>query len=106
MHSQVGEGTFSSVYVATLKCDKNKKFAIKHMVRTCHPDRVRSELDCLKKIGGVSNVVGIDFCLRNTDNVAFVMPYLKHQPFNSYVGQMDAQETALYMKNLLVAVAR
>lgn len=106
IHSQVGEGTFSSVYVASLKGNPQKKFAVKHMVRTCHPDRIKIELDCLKKIGGVDNVAGIDFCLRSQDTVVFVMPYLRHKHFNDYVGKMDAKETALYMKNLLMALAR
>ena len=52
IHYKVGEGTFSSVFLATLKntsCSKN--FAIKHLVPTCHPNRIERELQCLKDIG-------------------------------------------------------
>lgn len=54
LHHCVGEGTFSSVYLATLKGNKhrnNEKFAVKHIVPTCHPDRITFELKCLKKLG-------------------------------------------------------
>ena len=52
VHKKVGEGTFSSVFLATLKnSSKAKKYAIKHLVPTCHPEKIERELDCLKKIG-------------------------------------------------------
>lgn len=52
LHCKVGEGSFSSVFLATLKSSKeSKKFAIKHLIPTCHPSRIQRELSCLKKIG-------------------------------------------------------
>lgn len=52
VHYKVGEGTFSSVYLATLKSsEKKKKFAIKHLIPTCHPERMERELKCLQEIG-------------------------------------------------------
>lgn len=53
LHKKIGEGTFSNVYLATLKKDYNstRQFAIKHLVPTCHPKRIRSELQCLHDIG-------------------------------------------------------
>lgn len=54
LHGQVGEGTFSTVYVAALKKgNQNQRFAVKHIVPTCHPDRIKFELSCLKQIGYV-----------------------------------------------------
>lgn len=53
LHYRVGEGTFSNVYLATLKNDSLQvnKFAVKHVVPTCHPERIRFELKCLQSLG-------------------------------------------------------
>lgn len=53
IHGKVGEGTFSSVFLATLKDGgkRSKNFAVKHLVPTCHPGRIERELQCLKDIG-------------------------------------------------------
>lgn len=54
IHSLSGEGTFSSVYLGTLKHkygNTKEKFAIKHIVPTCHPKRIMFELNCLKTLG-------------------------------------------------------
>ncbi|GLV31555.1 Cdc7 kinase [Carabus blaptoides fortunei] len=108
LHRQIGEGTFSAVFMASLLNDyeQNKLFAIKHLVPTTHPVRIEVELRCLQLIGGQDNVVGIDLCMRENENIIFVMPYLQHQPFIEYVHNMGAKETATYMKNLLLAVCR
>lgn len=57
VHRKVGEGTFSSVFLGTLKnLDPNSKhiarqFAIKHLVPTSLPSRTERELQCLQDIG-------------------------------------------------------
>lgn len=52
IHKKVGEGTFSSVYLATLKSSNgSKKYALKHLVPTCHIEKIERELQCLKQIG-------------------------------------------------------
>lgn len=54
IHNLSGEGTFSSVYLGTLKQkygNSTEKFAIKHIVPTCHPKRITFELNCLKSLG-------------------------------------------------------
>lgn len=52
VHGKVGEGTFSSVYLATLKLsDGSKKFALKHLVPTRHPEKIERELQCMQQIG-------------------------------------------------------
>lgn len=54
IHTKIGEGTFSNVYLASLKNTNNeKKFAIKHLIPTCHPKRIKYELECLQRIGYV-----------------------------------------------------
>lgn len=57
IHNKIGEGTFSNVYLASLKNTSNeKKFAIKHLIPTCHPKRIKYELECLQRIGYVKNL--------------------------------------------------
>lgn len=55
LHRQIGEGTFSAVFLASLLNDfeQNKLFAIKHLVPTTHPVRIEVELRCLQLIGCV-----------------------------------------------------
>ncbi|CAG5103869.1 Similar to Cdc7: Cell division cycle 7-related protein kinase (Mus musculus) [Cotesia congregata] len=81
IHYKVGEGTFSNVYLATMKsnCD-SKKFAIKHIVPTYPPSRIERELKCLQEIGGADNV--------------------------DYVGDMNQNELKQYMRALLIALRK
>lgn len=57
IHRRIGEGTFSTVFLTSLKYQehvpaKNKRFfALKHLIPTSHPKRVAQELRCLKEIG-------------------------------------------------------
>ncbi|XP_011494878.1 PREDICTED: cell division cycle 7-related protein kinase-like [Ceratosolen solmsi marchali] len=107
IHYKVGEGTFSSVYLATLKNSlQSKNFAVKHLIPTCHPGRIERELQCLKDIGGKDYVVGLDLCLRHAGSVVFVMPFMKHDKFSDYVQDMKPIEMKGYMKALLTALHR
>lgn len=112
IHRKIGHGTFSSVFLGSLKCherlpaERKKLFAIKHVVPTSHPNRIERELRCMMQIGGASNVVGVDLCLRRQESVAFVMPYIAHDQFHQYYDKMSPAETQVYMKNLLVALKR
>ncbi|CAL1682295.1 unnamed protein product [Lasius platythorax] len=107
VHCKIGKGTFSSVYLATLKSsNRPKKFALKHLIPTCHPDRIERELQCLQQMGGKDHIVGVDLCLRNQGSVVFVMPYMRHDKFSEYVKDMTVEETKDYMRALLSAVRR
>jgi len=54
VHYKVGKGAFSSVFLATLKSsDQRKKFALKQLIPTCHPERIKRELQYLQQIGYV-----------------------------------------------------
>lgn len=107
IHKKVGEGTFSSVYLASLKSSNGtKKYALKHLVPTCHIEKIERELQCLKQIGGRDNIVGLELCLRNQGSVVFVMPYMRHDKFSEYIKDMTIQETRDYMRALLTALRR
>lgn len=110
VHHKIGEGTFSSVYLGSLRqhadlpASEKRWFAIKHLVPTAHPARIEHELRCLQDIGGKENVIGVDICLRHLDTIVFVMPYIPHKKFSEYVGEMDAEELRSYMRALLTAL--
>ncbi|XP_068628631.1 cell division cycle 7-related protein kinase-like [Battus philenor] len=110
VHRKIGEGTFSSVYLGSLRRHsplppgERRWFAIKHLVPTAHPARVEHELRCLQDMGGKNNVIGVDLCLRHLDTIVFIMPYIPHRKFSEYVGEMDADELRCYMRALLVAL--
>lgn len=112
VHRKIGHGTFSSVFLGSLKCherlpvERKKLFAIKHVVPTSHPSRIERELRCMMQIGGACNVVGIDLCLRRQESVAFVMPYIAHDQFHQYYDKMNPAEVQIYMQNLLLALKR
>ncbi|XP_045542616.1 cell division cycle 7-related protein kinase [Papilio machaon] len=110
VHRKIGEGTFSSVYLgslrrhSTLPAADRRWFAIKHLVPTAHPARIEHELRCLQDIGGKHNVIGVDLCLRHLDTIVFIMPYIPHRKFSEYVGEMDWEELRRYMRALLEAL--
>ncbi|KAK9498996.1 hypothetical protein O3M35_003520 [Rhynocoris fuscipes] len=110
LHYKIGEGTFSSVYLASSKYCNDKglkdQFAVKHLIPTCHPSRIVRELKCLQEIGGVDNVAGVVMCLRMNDCITFVMPYQPHDRFSTYVADMTVIETQMYIKQLLIALRR
>lgn len=112
VHSKIGEGTFSSVFLASLRdvppnsLLAERQFAIKHLIPTTHPTRAERELKCLQDIGGLDNVVGVHFCMRHQDSIAFIMPFLRHKRFHEYVMEMGVAETRNYMKQLLLALRR
>ncbi|XP_045188240.2 cell division cycle 7-related protein kinase-like [Mercenaria mercenaria] len=105
---KIGEGTFSSVFLARLKHypEIDQLFALKHIIPTSHPSRIEGELRCLLEIGGCDNVMGVELCIRNRDHVVIVMQYFPHEKFQDYILHMSLQEVHDYIKNLLIALRR
>lgn len=105
---KIGEGTFSSVFLAQLKHYKElpQKFALKHIIPTSHPSRIEGELRCLQEIGGCDNVMGVELCIRHKDHVVIVMPYFPHKKFQDYILTLSVGEVREYMRNLLIALRR
>lgn len=56
---KIGEGTFSSVYLATaqLQVGPEETIALKHLIPTSHPVRIAAELQCLTVAGWFPNVL-------------------------------------------------
>lgn len=101
---KIGSGTFSSVYLASLKSDTKRFVALKHVLPTSHPSRTENELQCLKTIGGEKNVVKLLTALRHFDNVIIAMDYMPHHHFQDYISDMELNEIQLYIQNLLLAL--
>lgn len=112
VHKKIGSGTFSSVFLASLKAEQKVKrnerklLAVKRLIPTSNPRRIEQELRCLVQIGGVDNVGGIEACVRQQGLVAFVMPYMPHDKFHEYFDIMEPPEVKMYVKNLLIALRR
>lgn len=108
VQSKIGEGTFSSVYLATARLESlvEEKFALKHLIPTSHPLRIAAELQCLAVAGGYDSVMGVTTCLRKDDHVVIVMPYLEHESFLDILNSLTFEEVHEYMFNLLKALKR
>ncbi|KAM7161998.1 cell division cycle 7-related protein kinase isoform 1-T2 [Macrochelys suwanniensis] len=105
---KIGEGTFSSVYLATaqLQAGCEEKMALKHLIPTSHPLRIAAELQCLTIAGGQDNVMGVKYCFRKNDHVVIVMPYLEHESFLDILNSLSFEEVREYMFNLFKALRR
>ncbi|KFQ29387.1 Cell division cycle 7-related protein kinase, partial [Merops nubicus] len=105
---KIGEGTFSSVYLATaqLQTGYEEKMALKHLIPTSHPLRIAAELQCLTVAGGQDNVMGVKYCFRKNDHVVIVMPYLEHESFLDILNSLSFEEVREYMFNLCKALRR
>uniref|UniRef100_A0A8D1T2F3 Cell division cycle 7-related protein kinase n=1 Tax=Sus scrofa TaxID=9823 RepID=A0A8D1T2F3_PIG len=105
---KIGEGTFSSVYLATaqLQVGPEETIALKHLIPTSHPVRIAAELQCLTVAGGQDNVMGVKYCFRKNDHVVIAMPYLEHESFLDILNSLSFQEVREYMFNLFRALKR
>ncbi|KAM5256390.1 cell division cycle 7-related protein kinase [Ctenodactylus gundi] len=108
IQEKIGEGTFSSVYLATaqLQVGSEEKIALKHLIPTSHPIRIAAELQCLTVAGGQDNVMGVKYCFRKNDHVVIAMPYLEHESFLDILNSLSFQEVREYMFNLFKALKR
>ncbi|KAH8419380.1 hypothetical protein KR222_010032, partial [Zaprionus bogoriensis] len=110
VHCRIGSGTFSTVLLGTLQRERQlpeaqrRRFAIKHHNPTNHPERILRELECMFRMGGQHNVIGINCCIRYNDNVAFVMPFMGHDRFHDIYRNLSLAEVKDYLRNLLIAL--
>uniref|UniRef100_A0A8D2EMH0 Cell division cycle 7-related protein kinase n=1 Tax=Theropithecus gelada TaxID=9565 RepID=A0A8D2EMH0_THEGE len=105
---KIGEGTFSSVNLATaqLQVGPEEKIALKHLIPTSHPVRIAAELQRLTVAGGQDNVMGVKYCFRKNDHVVIAMRYLQHESFLAILNSLSFQEVREYMFNLFKALKR
>lgn len=103
----IGQGTFSTVYEAHLKGQHvtDVPLAVKHITPVVDPAVLENELRCLTQLSGKHNVVKLLAACRHQDNLALIMPYLKHDKFIKLVKRFSIGEIRDYMRSLLEAVA-
>jgi len=100
---QIGEGTFSTVYLAENPRTKSQ-LALKHLVPTSKPARILMEAKCMKRAEGHHNVVQLVGVWRIGGDVILAMPYLNHCKFIDLVAKVELEEVKLYIANLLSAL--
>ncbi len=100
---QIGEGTFSTVYLAE-DSKKKTQLALKHLVPTSKPARIMMEANCMKAARGHPNVVQLLGVWRVQGDVILAMPYLNHCKFIDLVAKIELEEVKLYIANLLAAL--
>jgi len=108
LSEQIGEGTFSTVYLArrgSTVQGKHNSLALKHLVPTSKPGRIMMEAQCMKAATGHPNVVELVGLWRVGGDVVLAMPYIQHCRFIDLVASMELEEVKLYMANLLSAMA-
>ena len=102
---QIGEGTFSTVYLAQDKHCAQWKLALKHLVPTSKPSRILMEADCMKAAGGHHNVIQLLGMWRVGGDVILAMPHIDHCKFIDLVATATLDEVKFYIANLLSALA-
>ena len=102
---QIGEGTFSTVYLAQDKHSAHRKLALKHLVPTSKPSRILMEADCMKAAGGHHNVIQLLGMWRVGGDVILAMPHIDHCKFIDLVATTTLDEVKFYIANLLSALA-
>ena len=102
---QIGEGTFSTVYLAQDKHSAHRKLALKHLVPTSKPTRILMEADCMKAAGGHHNVIQLLGMWRVGGDVILAMPHIDHCKFIDLVATTTLDEVKFYIANLLSALA-
>lgn len=107
---KIGEGTFSTVYLARpiinklpLKGKKNK-VALKRIYVTSSPQRIYNELNLLYKLRGHHNVAPLLDVLRYEDQVIAVLPYYEHSDFRDFYRDLPLFGIKLYMYDLFKAL--
>lgn len=78
---QVGEGTFSTVYLGHPLNDPNNLVALKRINPTSNPQRVINEIQHLQSVGGHPFITQLLGAVRYKDQISLVFPYVPHEKF-------------------------
>lgn len=107
---KIGEGTFSSVYLAkpvarnSLHKGINSTVALKRIYVTSSPQRIYNELKLLYTLRGHKNVAPLLDVLRHEDQVVAVLPYYEHSDFRDFYRDLPLFGIKSYMFDLLKAL--
>ncbi|KAG0681217.1 retrotransposon-like protein 1 [Pichia californica] len=107
---KIGEGTFSSVYLAkptsrslAIKNIKSK-VALKRIYVTSSPQRIYNELNLLYSLRGHKNVAPLLDVIRHEDQVIAVLPYYEHADFRDFYRDLPLIGIKKYMYDLFRAL--
>lgn len=107
---KIGEGTFSSVYLAKpvaknmLPKGIKSTVALKRIYVTSSPQRIYNELKLLYTLRGHRNVAPLLDVLRHEDQVVAVLPYYEHSDFRDFYRDLPLFGIKAYMFDLLKAL--
>ncbi|EIW69907.1 hypothetical protein TREMEDRAFT_30137 [Tremella mesenterica DSM 1558] len=113
---KLGEGTFSSVYLARdegWELHSNSywthgkgpcKVALKKVLVTSSPQRIENEIAILESLRGCRNVSQLITAFREADQVIIVLPYHPSDDFRHFYRHMDLPHIRLYMRAILIAL--
>jgi len=104
LEEKIGEGTFSTVYLASRK-KSDIKIALKHLVPTSKPSKILMEANFMKAVSGHSNIIDLLGMWRIDGDIVLVMPFLKHARFPDLIFDMDLMEIKNYIGNLISALS-
>ena len=104
LRDRIGEGTFSTVYLAARKNRDDVKIALKHLVPTSKPSRILMETNCMQAAAGHPNVIELLSVWRVEADVVLAMPHVAHARFSELIFDMDLEEIRAYVGNLLAAL--
>ena len=102
---EVGQGTFSKVFLAEDTLKVHPPLALKVLIPTSKPSRILSEVACMKAARGHPNVVNLVGMWRLQGDVILAMtPCLNSYKFVDLFDTIDVEEVKLYIANLLSAL--
>lgn len=104
IESQIGAGTFGTVYVALLKNNPNKWYALKHIVPTCIPSRIENEIKCLSLMRNNECIISLETFVHHNDHIVLIMPFFKHDAFQDYITRVTITEVQQYMRALFMSL--
>jgi len=105
--NEIGEGTFSTVYLARAEgglSKSNKEVALKHLTPTSKPGRIMMEVRCMREAAGHPNVIALLAVWRVGGDVVLAMPNIEHCRFIDLVATAELEEVKSYIANLLAAL--
>lgn len=120
---RLGEGTFSSVYLAhdtlhhlydnrswreedelSLSANGKVKVALKKILVTSSPSRIENELSILENLRGCRNVSPLISAFRDEDQIVVVLPFHPSDDFRYFYRLMDPPKIKQYMTCLFRAL--
>ena len=100
---KIGTGTFGTVYVASLKLNLDKCFALKH-ISSCYLHKVESEIKCLCLMKDSEHIITLETFIHHNNHIVLVMPFFKHDAFTEYFSTMTVTEVQYYIISLFLAL--